>query len=778
MTLTTILKLIVRSWWRNKVFFFISLVSLSIGLTCTNLLFTYFVHEYNLESSIQDKEQLFFLRQDDPFNEDKRITYVTAQVPPMLKEKYAEVENFFRMNGISTEYCNYKKEVYKDIRFIQSDSTLTNFFDYSTVSGNLKQVLQQPGKVALSEKLAKQIFGDKNPLGEILEVKDAERMKSYEVAAILKERPQSLLQFDMLTGMDNDFYGGVTLIKLKPNADPKQLADKINKDKVPTMVPGSGQYYMDQLSDIYFSSPDDSSQQPIPNIHQCNVQLLYISLIAALLVLGIACFNYTNMSLSRILQQLKMIQVEKLMGSTRREIRYQLFGDAFLTVLIAFGLSLLIINDCLSFFNTLLASHLSIHFFFSLQMLPFLFLFVLIIAILPAWLISRKLSRLSLSEYKMFYTGRQKRRFVTILVILQFAISISLVYASLTANEQMNLTKEKARCYENCIEVGNMFASYPSSVKEELKKRVQGIDGISSSLGSVLNSWIRELSIKQTDGTEKKSYLLTIASDEDFLETMNLDLISGNKPAELQQQYAHLVLINESFVRNLVPTGVDPIGRYLHEMDAMSDTLSIIGGVVKDFSFGSLEKEITPVVIFCPKADMRKNSNYFQIRLKPENQKETLKQIAAVWEQVNEGEVFQYTDMHQEFMKRNNKVLSLSQVLICYSVIGLVLTCMGLFGISWYATRQRLFEIGIRKIHGATPIQIFWLLNKPFYIQTLIAYILATPVTYWLMLPWREQFAYKASLTVSTFLLPLLVVWLIATLPYAYKPIYSTEQIR
>ena len=140
--------------------------------------------------------------------------------------------------------------------------------------------------------------------------------QSYEVAAILKSRSQSLLQFDMITGNNKDFWGGMTFLKLIPNTDAQQFTEKINHDKIP-FDSGKDTILRRPLSDIYFTTPDYDTQQPLPYINQSNVQLLYISLAAALLVLIIACCNYTNMSLSRVLQQLKMIHVEKLMGSSR-----------------------------------------------------------------------------------------------------------------------------------------------------------------------------------------------------------------------------------------------------------------------------------------------------------------------------------------------------------------------------------------------------------------------------------------------------------------------------
>lgn len=763
MTILATLKIIVRSWWRNKVFFLISVMSLAVGLACTNLLFTYFVHDYNIESGNRNKDRIFCLRQDNPLQEGSKVAYASAEIPSLLKEKYAEVEDYLRLSSFDLEYCKYEENLFQKARLVCADTTLLHFFRYQSLSGSLKQTLEQPGKVALSDAFARKVFGDSNPLGKLLEVKTTmDGTKSYEVAAVLKPRSQSLLQFDMLTGTDEDFFGGVTFLMLSSGTNPEQLAAKINRDKVPTLIPETSQYYVDPLSDLYFVTPDSNTQQPLPYINQSNVQLLYISLTAALLVLIIACCNYTNMSLSRVLQQLKMIHVEKLMGSRLKDIRIQLFGDAFLTVLLAFVLSLLIINDCLSFFNGLLTSHLNIHFFFSMQMLPLLLLFVLIMAIVPAWYISRKLSALSFSEYKTFHVGRKKQQFVSLLVILQFIISIGLIFATLTANEQIALIKTRATCYENLIEIGGFQAPPAAPLKNELEKQEQGIQSMSLSNSSILNSWIRELSIKQPDGTEIKSHLLMLFSDTDFLNTMGLQQLSGSSPQQLTKEYPYPVLVNESYVRNLVPSGINPIGRHMTEFDTMADSIYTIGGVIKDFPTGSLETEITPCMIHISSADKMLQTDYLHIKLNPEMRQQTLHRINQAWEKVNEGIPFQYTDLHRQFMERNDKVLSLSRMLIGYSLIGLLLTCFGLFGISWYATRQRIREISIRKIHGATPWQIILLLNKPFCLQILVAYTLAIPIVYWLMHHWREQFAYKASFAVMDFLLPLFIVWIIS----------------
>lgn len=763
MILSITLKMILRSWWRNKVFFLVSVASLALGLACTNLLMTYFVHEHGLEGHNPDRDRMFFLQQDDPMTEGKRVAYAAAEIPPQLKEGYAEVEDFLRLGKLDMLYCKVDgQKVERDFMLISADTTLTHFFDYRTEEGSLEQVLRQPGKMALSTACARSLFGERQAIGKQVEVHLAYGgTRTYEVAAVLKEREQSLLQFDMLTANDPDlFWGGPTLLKLTPGTDAARLADKLNADKVPTFMPGQTKYYLDPLDAICFTTPDDASQQTLDYVSQTPVQTLYISLLAAVLILVIACCNYTNMSLSRLLQQLRMIHVEKLMGATLRNIRLQLFGDAFLTVVLAFGLSILLVNDCLSLFNDLLGSRLTMTFFFSSQMLPWLLLFILLMSVIPAWYISYRLSRLSFTEYRTLYSGRRKQRFVAVLVTVQFVISIGLLLATLTARNQMELTRQRASRYEGCIEIGDAFGAPLAPFKAELEKRVKGIESMTLSKASVLSAWIRQLNVQRPGGKEVRTNLLTLEGDSTLLRTLLIEQLSGESPSRLLERQASPVLVNESFVRLLVPAGTEVVGHALCEFDTETqDSLAVIGGVVRDFSVNSLEEAVTPLVITLLSASDLQKGFYLQLRLRSENREETLRQIEAVWNEMNPNQPFGYADMHRDFMARNQKVLSLSHILTFYAVIGLLLTGFGLFGIAWYATRQRIREISIRKVHGATRGQIIWLLNKPFCLYAIVAYVVAMPVGGWFMLHWLEQFAYRAPLSAGIFVWPLLVVW-------------------
>lgn len=767
MILNVTLKMILRSWWRNKVFFLVSVASLALGLACTNLLMTYFVHEHGLEGSNPDRDRIVFLRQDDPMNEGKRVAYAAADIPQRLKDSYAEVEDYLRLGKLDMLSCKVDgQKVDGNLILLSADTTLTRFFDYRTAQGSLEQVLHRPDQVALSAACARRLFGGGEAFGRHIEVQSESRgRQTYQVAAVLEERGQSLLQFDMLTAQTSDYWGGPTLLKLSPGADAVRLTDKINADQVPTLMPGQTKYHLDPLEAVCFTTPDDASQQTLDYISQTPVQTLYISLLAAVLILVIACCNYTNMSLSRLLQQLRMIHVEKLMGGTLRSIRLQLFGDAFLTVVLAFILSMLLVNDCLAVFNGLLGSRLTMGFFFSSRMLPWLLVFVLVMSVVPAWYISRRLSRLSFSQYRTLYGGRRKQRFVAVLVTVQFAISIGLLLATLTARRQMRLTERQADRYADCIEIGDGFGAPLAPLKAELEKRVQGIESVTLSNGPVLNAWIRQLTVKRPDGSEVHTNLLALEGDTSLLYTLRMEQLNGERPARLLEQMARPVLVNESFVRQLVPAGTDPVGRSLREFDAEADdSLAVVAGVVRDFSVNSLEEAVTPLVVSLLSESGLQKAACLQIRLRPESRTEALQQIESVWDEMNPGQPFRYTDIHQDFMERNEKVLSLSHLLTFYALIGLLLTGFGLFGIAWYATRQRIREISIRKVHGATRGQIIWLLNKPFCLYAAVAYVLAMPVAWWLMQRWLEQFAYRAPLSVGIFVWPLVVVWGVSAL--------------
>ncbi len=761
------IKLIIRNWWRNKIYFFISLFSLTIGSACTNLLVTFFIHEYNIESSNPEQENIYILRQDSPMGDDEKVTYTADNAAKLIQKNYAEIESMFRLNSMDASQFQYKGQQISKAIFLQVDSTLLHFFDYTTKEGSLKEALTTPDKIVLSETYARKVFGNKQPVGERIETINADgTRKTYQIAAVLKERSQSFLQFDMLTAIDNQFFGGPTLLKMQEGTDIQAFEQKLKDDKVPTLMPGQTSYYVDPIKEIYFAGSSNSKQQPMPYLHQTNVQLLYIALISALLVLIMACVNYSNLNLSRTLQQLKMIHIEKLMGAKLKEIRMQLFGEATLTVLISFLMALLLINDILPWFNDLLSVHLPYSFFFSWQVLPLLLGFVLLLSVIPGIYISYRLSRQSISEYRKQYTGKSRQRMVWILVSLQFMLSLALVYAATLAKSQMNLIEVQAHRYENTIELGDMMSGPDLYPLQQKLSNVEGIEAMTLSTNSVLNGWIMQISIKQPDGTENIRSKSFIHTESSFFPTMNVRLIEGLSPEEAIEKYGTPFYINENYARWTNTTTEDIGKKRLKEISQENPKAeNILAGIIANISTNSIEEQVHAQEITLYDSGstyLSQKGKYLQIRLNPVKREAALEQIEALWQELYDGRHLIYVDMHQLFMERNKKVMQLSNVLNAYSLIALLLTCFGLFGISWYAVRQRTHEIAIRKVHGASTWSIVWLLHRPFFVLIGMAYIIAMPIAWWLMQHWLEQFVYQTESSFGQFVLPLVVVGIIS----------------
>lgn len=755
------LKLVFRSWWRNKTFSVISIVSLAIGIACTNLLAVFTIHEYNIEAGNPNKEHIWMLSQDSPMKSGEKVLYTEASVPGMIKEKYTEVEDYLRISPQSVRYVTIGNKEYAPVNLISADPSLPKFFPCKVLSGNLQEALTQPDKLALTEQTARKLFGKTNPIGQIITFnlpdggfgveENADGNHDYQVAAVIEDREQSFLNLEAITGTGHSFFGGPTLLMMNKTIDRKAFEARLKKDKIPTLQIDLGNYYLNTIQETYFQS---SIQQSLGYINHRQPMLLYVGLISAILILLIACFNYINLSFSRLLQQTRMVQTQKLMGATGKEISRQLFIDTFLTVMLAFLLSLLITHDLLPVFNSIVGGRLHTAFFFNWQSLPLTAGFILLLAIIPAAYMSRKISGLSATGYKEFHTGNRKRRIVTTLSIVQYVISIGLIIATLTVSDQIRFIHKSGENYKNLIEIGNLTEdnSYLVPFARELRNRPE-IASLSLAGSSVLESWILQVIMKDEQGNERYIPQIIYSGDTDILEALQLGLLKGVSPRKAVQLYAHPVYINEKFAEVLAGKGEDPIGK------PYKDNTATIAGIVENLYTNSLEEEVYPFTIDILNGD-ENAYHYIYIRLNGDRDK-SLAAIRQTWEKVNPGKHFTYQDVYQNFLQRNRKATELSQLLLMYSLISIFLTCFGLFGMALYATEQRTKEIGVRKVNGATSRQIMIMLNRQFVGWICMAFVIAVPITWLLLDRWLENFVYHTHISPVVYLLSGLFVLLI-----------------
>lgn len=782
---TVAFKLVFRSWWRNKTFSVISIISLAIGIACTNLLAVFTIHEYGIETGNPNKEHIWVLNQDWPMKAGEKTIYAGADIPVMLKEKYSEVDSYLRIQGKSVKYISIDQVKYAPIHLVSADPSLPDFFPCKVLNGDLKEVLTQPNKLALTEQTARKLFGKANPIGKIihfslpdeeLSTKGSENNEhAYQVAAIIADREQSFLNLQAITAISDSFYGGTSLLLMNKPIDRKTFEAQLKKDKIPTLQGDVGSYYLNTLQECYFDTPE---QQTLHYLNARQPTLLYVGLISAILILLIACFNYINLNFSRLLQQVRMIHTEKLMGASRKEINQQLFLDTFLTVIIAFLCSLLITHDLLPLFNSIVNGKLHTSFFFNGQSLPVICCFILLLSIIPAVYMGRKISGLSGSGYREFFTGNKKRKIVTSLSIAQYVISIGLIIATLTVNDQLQFIRKGGENYKNLIEIGNWQedGSYIRPFARELKKYPE-IKQVSLAGGSILDSWIMQIVLKNEDGSEKYAAQLNYFGEPDFLDALQLNLLKGMPPEQAVEKYARPVYINEKYAEILVEKGENPIGKPLntfdrdyHEGKTDNAPVTTIAGIVDNLYTNTLEEEVYPFTIQINNSSQN-SFNYIYIRLNGDKEK-GLTAVRQAWNKINPGKYFTYQDVYQSFLKRNKKTTELSQLLLMYSLISILLTCFGLFGMALYATEQRTKEIGIRKVNGATTPQIMFLLNRQFFTWIGIAFVIAIPITWLLLNLWLENFAYRTDMSIGVYLLSglfVLLVTLITVSWHSYK---------
>lgn len=743
------LKIVLRSWWRNKLFVTISLVSLVIGITCTNLLTAFVLYEYNIEYNNPNRDRILRLTQTLPFaQEEMQGTFVYHESVPEIISQFSEIEAALRTQSVTHAKIRVNNEDFSDLNLLSADSTLEEFFPIETLAGKVEEALTHPGTIAISQEVAKRCFGTTDCIGKLLEIPQSDG-KAYRIVAIFNLPPQSMLKADMLTSLKAQ--AGVTCsILLKQGTDIDAFRQRFETTELPTLL-GKGYYRTLTLQESYFNTTLQDSDQCIEHRQKA---LLSVGLLSALLILFIGCFNYINLSFSRLLKQIRTLHIESLLGATHRHIRWQLFVDTFLMVITAFLLSILLTSDLLTSFNTVVIANLSLSYLFSGQVIPIILLFVIILSVVPAEYMSRKIHMLSESSYHSFFTGRKKQRIVAALVTLQFIISIGLLSAFMVIRSQMDLIEQEGSRYKGIIEFG--IGDSAHSPLQTWIEEIKPIAGVKSIVPSQSGLYPMSMAVPRKEGEENDLLMLELYEVcPDFLSIYHLELSDAKQAFNLLPRTPIPAVINEAFIRYLVPAGENPIGQPISKYIPEENEKGTIIGVIKDFKKYSLTNNIFPLRMILHETP-QENFTTLTIQFDEKHRTELINHIRRLWEKKYPNTPLEYTDPHKILMSYNQEVTDFSRILLMYASISLFLTLFGLFGITHYAIRQRTREIGIRKIHGASFWQILWLVNRPFLYYIGIAFVLAVPVICYSMNYWLQQFAYHAHLEIIHFLLPLL----------------------
>ncbi|WP_028523515.1 ABC transporter permease [Runella limosa] len=777
-------KIALRHLWQNRLYSGINVVGLAFGLTCVLLAILYIRDEHSFDNFHQKSPHLYRITTTLIANkgENFQTSGGTGQVQgPAFKAVVPEIEDYVRVMGgaIFNDFRANQKALKLQLLFV--DSHFFDVFSFKLIQGNPKTVLNDIGSVVITEKTALKYFNSTNVVGKILQMEadpSADRLgKPLVISGVVENPPKnSSIQFDILhpfsflqlsfddTYWLNTYLG--TFVVLNPKADKSLVYRKFNQVHA--------QHAQEQIKENGYDPKTSYGLQPITDIHlnplhtggeggavnYSNPMYSYIFLGIALFILLMASINFVNISIASSLKRAKEVGIRKVTGSRQGQIIIQFLGESTILCVAAFVLAFVFVLLVLPVFNELANKQISISEIFEWKLF-FAFSAVLLINILlsglyPAYILSNfKPTEVLYSKQKLSGGGF----FGQSLVVFQFALAAILLIASIVFYQQMNYVRTKDLGY-NPYQV---IRSYISGNRET--KPIAAF---------IRNEVAKEPSIEQVSfGDERggnyktvvnqrtvKSVYLTV--DPNYFSVMDIRFKEGNNFLGTDKPH---VIVNESFVRAAGLT--NPIGASLQTEEFFMKPPAQIVGVIKDFHFGPLREQIPPMVVAANEA------HYSGIWLKIDNNKrqEALKAFERIYRKAIPNAIYEYSFMDELNNRNYLQEQRWQQIVGFATLLSMLLCAMGLFGLTHLAVQQRTKEIGVRKVLGASVTSIVALLSKNFIKLSFIAVLIASPIAYYFMDKWLQDFAYRIQVSWRIFGYTALVMLFISLLTISYQAI-------
>jgi len=803
--LASYLKLALRNLMRNKVYSFINIFGLALGLTCCLLLSLYIWDEMSYDKHHQRANDLY--RIITSFQSGSVEDKVGATSPPIamtIKDEVPEVEAAVRIlnpPGVKEYFTTGEKEKarslmrYKDKLFYESDgfladSTLFDVFTYEFKEGYAKEALVRPNSVVLSDKLARRLFGEEPALDKIITMSQGGKQDDYKVTGVFKEKYNSHIRANFFTSItsaglienvlnDKEWAGQnfvPSYLKLVPGHDKAAVEKKINdvlRRHGAEAMKAEGIYKtlsLEPVKDIYLRS--DVGQRP-------RIRYLYVVGSIALFILVIACINFMNLSTARTARRATGIGIRKTLGALRSMLIRQILGDAMVTVVIAAIISFVLLQLSLPVFNQLTNKSISIH----SENMTF-FLFAALSLTIVAGLLAGSYPAFYLTSFQpaqvlkgKLTAGGSSGRLRQTLVVFQFMIAIALVCSIFIISRQVDFMIGKDLGFNaNAKIVLPLRTDEAHKQYDALKNQiaqnssVRGVSGCSFIPGTPI---FRDMNFYADGEDVSKAVDITRnVVDVGFIELLNIRLVTGRSFTESRNLDSNRkFILNRTAVSKLGFTPEKIVGQNLHFDWAGKKYDFKVIGVMEDFHQNSLHEEIKPTLF-----EMENNNrryDYVVASVASANFEQTLKTIERTWRSLVHDTPFEYSFLDQTIQKQYDEDRRVARIISSFGIIAMIICALGLFGLSSYMAERRFKEIGIRKVLGASVLQIVVMMSAEFVRLVLIAFVMAVPVAYYGMSKWLEGFAYKVSIGWFVFVLAGLVALAIALVTISFESIRS-----
>ena len=761
--------------WRNlrkyPVYSFLNLGGLALGIAAAFVLALYMRQELTYDQHFEDSDRIYRVATD--FFEMGGFANSQQQLLDVLPQETPAVDQATRFRrGSTATPVVVGEQVYEESHYLYADSTFFRMFSYRFMAGSPETALQAPDEIILSDRLAQKYFGDASAIGRVVLVgKDKE---AYRVGGVVETPPgKTHLVADFWLPLvlqdPNPRWTNVTYynyVKLRPDATQADLERGLDAVLQRHAYPASGfagsfeewaatpqsvQFWAQPLTDIYLHSTYNFELGPGGSPSQ-----VYILGLIGVFILLIAGMNYINLTTARSSIRAKEVGVKKTLGAGQPALVQQFLAETVVFSLLAMVIAAGMAEGMLAAFSYITGTVLIESVFANQWHLLTLFGFSVVVGLLaglyPAFYLS---SFRPVKILKGEWTLSGNHRLRSSLVVVQFALGIALIISSLAVHEQLDFMQHTDKGFapegvlviENTDELGEQVEAFRQQLDQlpQVERSAYG-RRIPTGNGVMMSSF-------QTPDMEQSITIQTFPGDEDYIAALGMRLVEGRGFSGDLASDSSAVILNESAVRAL-GLGDEPLGKQINEDQ-------VVIGVISDFHFQSLRDQIEPVVLTYA------TGGQLVLRLHGPQLADFMDQVPAIWQRFS-TEPIRYSFLDDNFIRLAEQEQKLSRAVSFFTLLALLIACMGLFGLTAFTVQRRTKEIGIRKVFGAGRSGLVVLLSKDFLKLVLLAYAVAVPVAYFAISRWLEGFAYRVEISATIFLMAGSLALAIALLTVSY----------
>lgn len=770
-----------RNLLKNKTYSFINIGGLAIGLTCCIAIGLYIWDEYSYDRFHGRYKDIY--RVVDQQNQAGTIYNVALTPAPLgaaLKADFPEVQNFCRLTKTrSAGILQHGEAVAEPTELLVVDNAFFHVFDFKLLQGNAEKVLLQPNDVVITQSMAVKLFGSGWQSSDLLNKQiHFTSDRTLTLAGVAQDPPtNSHIQFDVLLSnrydeLNSNYYNWNsnnyhTYILLDPNADAKALNQKLYKHL--------GKYLsnaeditlsLQSLSDIYLYSDFDFRSD-----WSKTSDIIYVRIFLAVgfIVLVIALSNFVNLSTARAIKRAKEVGVRKVIGALYKQLVSQFLTESLMLTFLSICIALLLLQVMLPLLNDIAGKSLQIPFsepsFFGV-LIGFTLLVSLMAGIYPAFYLS---NFQPVKVLKGFFSSRSGQMFRRSLVVTQFTFSVILIIGTIVIYQQLTFLQDKNLGFDKSqliyVALKNQLPIKALLIKNDLQRQTS-IAGVSMASNNLIDV-TRSTGMIEWEGKvpDDKILMTHMNVDYDFLSITGMTLISGrNIDPSISSDTISAYVINETAATRMGWRPAEALGKKLSMWGYKGEVI----GVVKDFHFRPMTAPIEPFLFrYWP----RESCSALFVKTKANQVQDAIAAIEKVYRKHDAQSAPYYQFVDEGLQNQYRVEQNMGRIALCFSVLAILVSCLGLFGLATYTAEQRLKEIGVRKVLGASVGHIVKLLSQDFVKLVIIAILIALPVAWWSMDHWLSAFAYKIDLQWWMFFLAGMMAVIIALLTVSYQSV-------